>query len=485
MSTATVSSAISFARDNQQRFLNELKDLLRIPSVSTDPDRKDDVRKAAEKVAGELKRIGFENVEIIKTQGHPLVYADWLHASGKPTALCYAHFDVQPAEPLDEWKSPPFVDKDAYAFKSDNPQAVKQGWTEPAERNNNIYARGAVDDKGQLWMQVKAYESLFKSGSGKLPINVRVIFEGEEEVGGESIEEYVKANATNGKLKADFALVTDTELFAPDLPTLCVGLRGLVYTEIEAQGAKTDLHSGVYGGAAPNAIFGLIEIISKLKDENGKILIPGFYDAVQKPTDDELKAWDRLPFSEDEYRKAEVGSDVLTGEPGYSVLYRTWARPTLEVHGIVGGFIAPGAKTVIPARASAKVSMRLVPNQDADDIFKKYSDYVQKITPKGIKTSIKIHSKGPACVVNTNNKYAHAAVEAMHEIFNKDAVYIRSGGSIPIVTQFDKDLNIPSIMMGMGLPDDNLHAPNEKFHIPNFHRGIESIIRFFQILGGQ
>jgi len=485
MSTAAVSTAISYARDNQQRFLDELKDLLRIPSVSTDPDRKDDVRRAAEKVAGELKRIGFEHVEIIPTKGHPLVYADWLHAPGKPTALCYAHFDVQPAEPLDEWKSPPFVDKDAYAFKSDNPQAVKQGWSEPAERNSNIYARGAVDDKGQLWMQVKAYESLFKSGDGKLPINVRVLFEGEEEVGGESIEEFVKANANTGRLKSDFALVTDTELFAPDLPTLCVGLRGLVYTEIEAQGAKVDLHSGVYGGAAPNAIFGLIEIISKLKDENGKILIPGFYDAVEKPTDDELKAWERLAFNEEEYRKAEVGSDVLTGEPGYSVLYRTWARPTLEVHGIVGGFVAPGAKTVIPARASAKVSMRLVPKQDADDIFKKYSDYVQKITPKGIKTSIKIHSKGPACVVNTNNKYAHAAVEAMHEVFNKDTVYIRSGGSIPIVTQFDDDLKIPSIMMGMGLPDDNLHAPNEKFHIPNFYRGIESIIRFFQILGGQ
>jgi acetylornithine deacetylase/succinyl-diaminopimelate desuccinylase-like protein len=462
MSSPAVSSAVDYARENQKRFLDELKDLLRIPSVSTTEEHKDDVRKAAEKVAAELKRIGFENVEVIKTSGHPLVYADWLHAAGKPTALCYAHFDVQPAEPLDEWTTPPW---------------------EPTERNDNVYARGAVDDKGQLWMQVKAYESLFRAGGGKLPINVRVLFEGEEEVGGEAIEEYVKKNAKNGKLKADFALVTDTELFAPDLPTLCVGLRGLVYTEIEVQGPKTDLHSGVYGGAAPNAVFALVEMISKLKDENGKVLIPGFYDAVQKPTDDELKAWERLPFNEEEYRKAEVGSDVLTGEPGYSVLYRTWARPTLEVHGILGGFQAPGAKTVIPARASAKVSMRLVPNQDADDIFKKYSDYIAKITPKGIKVNIKIHSKGPACVVNTDNPYARAAVEAMHEIFKKDTVYIRSGGSIPIVTQFDKDLNIPSIMMGMGLPDDNLHAPNEKFHIPNFYRGIESIIRFFQILG--
>jgi acetylornithine deacetylase/succinyl-diaminopimelate desuccinylase-like protein len=462
MSSPAVSSAISYARENQKRFLDELKDLLRIPSVSTTEEHKGDVRKAAEMVAADLKRIGFENVEIIPTSGHPLVYADWLHAAGKPTALCYAHFDVQPAEPLDEWTTPPW---------------------EPTERNQNVYARGAVDDKGQLWMQVKAYESLFKAGGGKLPINVRVLFEGEEEVGGEAIEEYVKKNAKNGKLKSDFALVTDTELFAPDLPTLCVGLRGLVYSEIEVQGPKTDLHSGVYGGAAPNAVFALVEMISKLKDEKGKVLIPGFYDAVEKPTDDELKAWESLPFNEEEYRKAEVGSDVLTGEPGYSVLYRTWARPTLEVHGILGGFQAPGAKTVIPARASAKVSMRLVPNQDADDIFKKYSDYIAKITPKGIKVNIKIHSKGPACVVNTDNPYARAAVEAMHEIFKKDTVYIRSGGSIPIVTQFDKDLGIPSIMMGMGLPDDNLHAPNEKFHIPNFYRGIESIIRFFQILG--
>ena len=456
------SAAVSYARENQKRFLDELKDLLRIPSISTAEEHKDDVRKAAEVVANDLKRIGFEHVEIIATQGHPLVYADWLHASGKPTALCYAHYDVQPAEPLDEWNTPPF---------------------EPTERNQNIYARGAVDDKGQLWMQLKAFESLFKAGDGKLPINVRVIFEGEEEVGGESIEEFVKKNASSGKLKADFALVTDTELFAPDLPTLCVGLRGLVYTEIEAQGAKSDLHSGVYGGAAPNPLFALVEIISKLKDADGKVLIPGFYDDVQKPTADELKAWDRLPFNEEDYRKAEVGSSVLTGEPGYSVMYRTWARPTLEVHGMPGGFVAPGAKTVIPARASAKVSMRLVPKQDPDDILKKYTEFVKKHTPKGIQINIKVHSKGPACVVNTDNKFARASVEAMHEIFGKDTVYIRSGGSIPIVTQFEEDLKIPSIMMGMGLPDDNLHAPNEKFHIPNFYRGIESIIRFFQILG--
>src|SRR5271168_1159697 len=454
------SPAIDYARQNQQRFLNELKDLLRIPSVSTAPEHKSDVQKAADYVASELRRIGMENVEVIATKGHPLIYADWLHASGKPTVLCYAHYDVQPAEPLDEWISPPF---------------------EPTERNNNIYARGAVDDKGQLWMEIKALESLMKGHDGKLPINVKILVEGEEEVGGESIAAYVRKE--KAKLQADFALVCDTELFAPDLPTLCVGLRGLVYTEIEAVGAKTDLHSGMYGGAAPNPFFALIEIISKLKDAKGKVLIPGFYKNVKAPSKDELKAWKRLPFNEEHYRKTEVGSKVLTGEPGFSVLYRTWARPTLEVHGMPGGFTAPGAKTVIPAKGSAKVSMRLVPNQDADDILKKYTDYVKKITPKGISINIKVHSKGPACVVSTDNPYAAASVAAMHEVFGKDTVYIRSGGSIPIVTQFEKDLKIPSIMMGMGLPDDNLHAPNEKFHIPNFYRGIESIIRFFQILG--
>jgi acetylornithine deacetylase/succinyl-diaminopimelate desuccinylase-like protein len=338
-----------------------------------------------------------------------------------------------------------------------------------------------VDDKGQLWMQVKAFESLFKSNGGKLPINVRVLYEGEEEVGGEAIEKYVLENPA--KLKADFALVCDTELFAPDLPTLCVGLRGLVYTELECQGASIDLHSGIYGGAAPNPLFALCEIIAKLKDQNGKILIPGFYDAVKAPTEDELKAWKALPFDEEHYRKTEVGSTVLTGEPGYSVIYRTWARPTLEVHGMPGGFTGAGAKTVIPARASAKVSMRLVPDQDADDILAKYTKFVNSLVPKGIQLKIKVHSKGPASVVSTDNDFVRAANQAMREVFKKETVYIRSGGSVPIVAQFQNYLRLPSVMMGLGLPDDNLHAPNEKFHIPNFYRGIESLIRLFTILG--
>jgi len=454
------SSSVGYAQQNQQRFLGELKDLLRIPSVSTAPEHKNDVRRAAEFVAADMRRIGLENVEIIATKGHPLIYADWLHAPGKPTALCYAHYDVQPAEPLNEWITPPF---------------------EPTERNQNIYARGAVDDKGQLWMEIKAIEALMKGHDGKLPLNVKFIIEGEEEVGGESIAAYLRKE--KAKLKADFALVCDTELFAPDLPTLCVGLRGLVYTEIEAKGAMTDLHSGMYGGAAPNPLFALIEIISKLKDAKGHILIPGFYKGLKAPTAAELRAWKRLPFNEEHYRKTEVGSKVLTGEPGYSVLYRTWARPTLEVHGMPGGFTATGAKTVIPAKASAKVSMRLVPNQDPDDILKKYTKFVKKLTPKGIEIKVKVHSKGPACVVDTNNRFIKPATEAMREVFKKDTVFIRSGGSIPVVTDFQDVLKIPSVMMGFGLPDDNLHAPNEKFHIPNFYRGIETIIRFFEKLG--
>lgn len=453
-------AALDFARSNQQRFLSELKDLLRIPSVSTLPDHKNDVRRAADFIATEMKRIGLENVEIIPTTGHPLVYADWLHAPGKPTVLCYAHYDVQPPDPLDEWKTPPF---------------------EPTERDNNIYARGAVDDKGQLWMHIKALESLFKTGNGRLPLNVRLIIEGEEEVGGEGIAAFVREHSD--RLKADFALVSDTEMFAPELPTLCVGLRGMVYTELEATGAMTDLHSGMYGGAAPNPLEALSRMIARMKDDRGKILIPGFYKRVKRPSAAELKAWKSLPFKEEAYRKKEVGSKSLTGEPGFSVLERTWARPTLEVHGMPGGFVGAGGKTVIPARASAKISMRLVPDQRPGEIFKLYSKYVKKITPKGIDIKIKQFSVADPIVIGTDNKYVKASTEAMHDVFKKDTVYIRSGGSIPIVADFEKFLKIPSVMMGFGLPDDNLHAPNEKFHIPNFYRGIESIIRFFQKVG--
>jgi acetylornithine deacetylase/succinyl-diaminopimelate desuccinylase-like protein len=392
--------------------------------------------------------------------GHPLVYADYLHAAdvdGKAatTVLLYAHYDVQPPDPLDEWLSPPF---------------------EPTERDGNIYARGAVDDKGQLWMHVKALESLLAACAGKLPINIRVIIEGEEEVGGEGIAAFVREHPA--QLAADVALVSDSEMFAPDLPTLCVGLRGMIYTEIEARGARTDLHSGMYGGAAPNPFFALCEIIAQLKDANGRILIPGFYDKVATPTPAELAAWKTLPFDEEHYRQTEVGSTTLTGEPGYSVLERTWSRPTLEVHGMPGGFTGAGAKTVIPARATAKVSMRLVPDQTPAETFALYKSYVESLCPKGITLDVRLIHSGDAIVVSTDNPYVRAATTAMHDVFSKDTVFIRSGGSIPIVGDFIRSLGTPTILMGFGLPDDNLHAPNEKFHLANFYRGIESIIRF-------
>jgi len=453
------SPALEYARQNQPRFLAELKDLLRIPSVSTLPQHKTDIERAADFLAAQMRTIGLEHVEVIKTAGHPLVYADWLRAAGKPTALCYGHYDVQPPDPLNEWTTPPF---------------------EPTERNQNLYARGAVDDKGQMFMHLKALESLMKSGGGKLPINVRLLLEGEEEVGGEAIAKYVKENTQ--KLKADFALVSDTEMYAPDLPTLCVGLRGMVYTEVEARGAKVDLHSGMYGGAAPNPFVALAQIVAKLKDDNGRILIPGFYDRVVSPSADELKSWKSLPFDEKDYLEHEVGSTELTGEAGYSVAERTWSRPTMDVHGMPGGFVGAGAKTVIPAKASAKISMRLVPNQNPEEIFKRYSDYLRSITPRGIQISIRQLSGADPMLIRTDNHYVQAAKDAMKEVFGKDTVFIRSGGSIPVVADFEKHLHIPSVMMGFGLPDDNLHAPNEKFHIPNFYRGIESIIRFFQLL---
>jgi acetylornithine deacetylase/succinyl-diaminopimelate desuccinylase-like protein len=388
------------------------------------------------------------------------VYADWLHAEGKPTVLIYGHYDVQPPDPLEEWISPPF---------------------EPEERNGNLYARGAVDDKGQVIAQMKALESLL-AATGKLPLNVRVLFEGEEEVGGEGIASYVASKPSD--LKADFALISDTELFAPGLPTLCVGLRGMIYTELEVRGAKTDLHSGMYGGAAPNPFFALAQILAKLKDENGHILIPGFYDDVIPPSDEELAAWRSLPFDEEQYRITEVGSKQLVGEAGFSVLERTWARPTLEVHGIPGGFIGAGAKTVIPAKATAKVSMRLVPGMTPARSFEQYKSYVEKIVPPGVDVEVRLIHSGDACLIPVDNPYIRAATRALKVVWGKDTVFIRSGGSIPIVGELDRHLGLPSVMMGFGLPDDNLHAPNEKFNLKNFELGIESLIRFLEEAGG-
>src|SRR5262245_61850 len=331
------SSTGAFVADNQTRFLDELKDFVRIPSISTLPEHAGDMRRAATFVAEGLGRAGMEHVEIIPTGGHPLVYADWLHAPGKPTVLCYGHYDVQPADPLELWVTPPF---------------------EPTERNGNLYARGAVDDKGQMYMHIKAIEAL-RAVNGTLPVNVKFLVEGEEEVGGESIAKYVAQNPE--KLREDVALVSDTAMYAEGMPTLCIGLRGLIYMEVDASGPARDLHSGLYGGAAPNAVYGLIQLLAKAKDAEGVIQIPGIYDQVAEPAAAEIASWKSLPFTEGEFLANEVGSPQLTGEPGRMVLERVWSRPTFEVHGIAGGFTGAGAKTVIPAKAIAKVSFRLVP----------------------------------------------------------------------------------------------------------------------------
>jgi len=451
---------MSYYQQNRQAFLEGLKAFLRIPSISTLPEHKPDVRRAAEFVRGELAGAGLSKAELIEGPGNPLVYAEWLGAPGKPTLLLYGHYDVQPPDPLEEWKSPPF---------------------EPDIRGDNIYARGACDDKGQTCILIKAVEGFLKT-RGSLPVNVRFLIEGEEEVGGEHISSYVAGRPP--RLAADAALICDTEMFAPELPTICVGLRGIVYTEIHVQGAGHDLHSGVYGGAAPNPVQAVAEILCALKDREGHIRIPGFYERVVPPSRKEKEAWARLPFNEAEYREREMGARELTGEPEYSVLERVWARPTLEVHGVRGGFVGEGAKTVIPARAVAKVSMRLVADQRPDEVAEQFRNAVAAVCPKGITAEVKlVHSAGPS-LVDPDNRFIRAAADAMKEVFGKETVYIRSGGSIPIVGSFRQHLGIPGVLMGFGLPDDNLHAPNEKFHLPNFYRGIEAVARFLERAGG-
>ena len=454
-------ASFEYYQSNHDRFLQRLIDLLKIPSVSTLPEHKPDVRRAAEFIANDLRDMGMERVEIIDGKPHqnPLVYAEWLRAPGKPTLLLYGHYDVQPPDPLDEWKSPPF---------------------EPTVRGEDIFCRGSSDDKGQTYIQLKAVEG-FLRGEGRLPINVKFLIEGEEEVGGEHIEEFTRKN--HEKLKADAALICDTEMFAPGWPTLTTGLRGLVYTEVEARGASHDLHSGMYGGAAPNPMQAMAEIIGALKGRDGKIRIPDFYKRVTRPSKVELAAWKRLPFKEKNFLKKEVGSIALTGEKGYTVLERLWVRPTLEVHGIRGGFTGEGAKTVIPAVTTAKISMRLVPEMRPAEVIKQFTAAVKKLTPAGIKTSVRVISSAPASVVSTENRSIAAASEAMEQVFKKKTVFMRSGGSIPIAGLFHQELHAPVVMMGFGLPDDNLHAPNEKFHLPNFFGGIESVGRFVELLG--
>jgi acetylornithine deacetylase/succinyl-diaminopimelate desuccinylase-like protein len=443
---------------DRPKLLEGLKTFLRIPSVSTLSEHKPDIQRAAEFVRAELRSAGLA-AELIEDEGNPLVFGEWLGAPGKPTILFYGHYDVQPPDPLDEWKSPPF---------------------EPEVRGDDLFARGSADDKGQVYLQIKAVDALMRR-DGKLPVNVRFLVEGEEETGGEHIEAYVKSKPP--RLRADAAVICDTEMFAPGLPTICIGLRGMVYCELFVEGANHDLHSGVYGGAAPNPIQAVAEILCALKDRQGRILIPGFFDRVQPPSPKERAAWASLPFDEKEYTEVEMGARELVGEPGIPLFERLWARPTVEVHGIRGGFTGEGAKTVIPARATAKISMRLVADQRPDEAADQLRAAVRAATPKGVTAKLKVLHTGAPSLTNPDNRYIHAAAEAMKQTFGKETVYIRSGGSIPIVGVFDEYLGIPSVMMGFGLPDDNLHAPNEKFHLPNFYSGIETIARYLEILG--
>jgi acetylornithine deacetylase/succinyl-diaminopimelate desuccinylase-like protein len=374
--------------------------------------------------------------------------------------LCYGHYDVQPADPLDLWITPAF---------------------EPTERNGNLYARGAVDDKGQMYMHIKAIEAL-RAVNGTLPLNVKFLIEGEEEVGGASIAKYVAQNPA--KLKAHVALVSDTAMYAEGMPALCIGLRGLIYMEVEAVGPARDLHSGLYGGAAPNAVYGLIELLAKAKNADGVIQIPGVYDGVAEPAAAELESWKRLPFDEREFLEKEVGSTELTGEPDRTVLERVWSRPTFEVHGIAGGFTAAGAKTVIPAKATAKVSIRLVPRQDPDAVIAAFRKWVKRNAPKGIRAEVRVLSASPGLVVNPDHPAIEVAARAFSEVFGKQTVFIRSGGSIPIVGDFASHLKIPTILMGFGLPDDGLHSPNEKYRIENYYLGIMTVAHFLELYGG-
>lgn len=443
---------------HQERLLHELLDFLRIPSVSTLPEHQPDVARAAEFTAAALRAAGLPHVEVIPTAGHPLVYAESLKAPGKPTVLCYGHYDVQPPDPLELWKSPPFT---------------------PVIDNGNIYARGSADDKGQFYTHIKAVEALMAL-NGELPLNVKFLIEGEEEVGGKSVARFVAENPE--KLKADVALVSDTALFAPGLPTLCVGLRGLVYLEVEATGPARDLHSGLYGGAAPNAVYGLVQLLAKAKDAHGAIQIPGIYDSVAPPSPAEVESWASLPYDEAEYLR-EVGSMALTGEPGRSTFEKTWARPTFEVHGIAGGFTGAGAKTVIPAKAVAKVSMRLVPDQDPDAVVAAFRQWVAENQPEGVQISVRVLSGSPGLLVNPDHPAIAVAARCFADALGRKTVFVRSGGSIPIVGDFAEHLGIPTILMGFGLPDDGLHSPNEKFAVENYYKGIATVAHFLEQYG--
>lgn len=441
-----------YVEANKQRFLDELFELLRFPSVSADQKYAGDVRKTADFVAQKLRDAGADKVEVCETAGHPIVYGEKMVDPSKPTVLVYGHYDVQPADPLELWETPPF---------------------EPTVRDGKIYARGACDDKGQFYMHVKAFELMLKKG--ELPTNIKFMIEGEEEVGSSNLGIFVKANKE--RLKADVVLISDTAMISLENPSLETGLRGLSYLEVEVIGPNRDLHSGVYGGAVANPATILAKMIASLHDENNHVTIPGFYDDVAVLSDAERKALNEAPYDEEEYKK-DLGVKALWGEKGYTTIERTGIRPTLEVNGIWGGYIGEGAKTVLPSKANAKISMRLVPNQQSDAITQLFMDHFRKIAPDYVTVKVSPHHGGEPVVTPTDSIAYKAAEKAIEESFGKKPIPTRGGGSIPIVALFEKELEVKTVLFGFGLDSDNLHSPNEKYDIANYFKGIETIPLF-------
>jgi len=448
---------IEYIKSNESRYLDELKVLLAIPSISTLDANKPDIERCAAHLADHLKNIGMSQTKIFPTAGHPIVYSEWLGVPGRPTILIYGHYDVQPVDPLDLWTSPPF---------------------KGTVRGGNLYARGASDDKGQVFIHLKSIESFMKNG-GSLPVNIKMIIEGEEEIGSEHLEIFVNDNKK--LLSADLVLISDTSMFAKGIPSVCYGLRGLSYMQINLVGPGKDLHSGSFGGSVHNPIQALSEMIAQLHDKNGRVTIPHFYDSVRPISKKERDSYRKLPWNDKKYA-AELGVKALYGEKGYSTIERLWARPTLECNGIWGGFTGEGAKTVLPSRASAKLSMRLVPDQKADRIAKLFERHMRKIAPKTVTITLQNLHGGEPAITPIDSPGVRAAVAALEKGFGKKPLYQRDGGSIPIVVQFKQLLGLDSVLLGFGLPDENSHAPNEFLNMENFYGGIRTSAHFYNEL---
>ncbi len=448
---------LSYVEANKDRYLAELKEFLAIPSISTNKDNAPDIRRCSEWVSTHMRSVGLENVQVMPTPGHPVVYGEWLHAPGKPTVLLYGHYDVQPPEPLELWTSPPF---------------------EASVREGRLYARGAADDKGQVFIHLKGIEAYLKNGRA-LPVNLKLLIEGEEEIGSDHLEMFLSEHKE--MLKADLVLISDSSMFAENTPSICYGLRGIAYMQVDVVGPNKDLHSGSFGGSVHNPIQALAEMIASLHDRNGKVTIPGFYKDVRPLSKKERGAFKKLPFTDKSYAR-ELGVKQLYGEKGFTTLERLWVRPTLECNGIWGGFTGEGAKTVLPSKAFAKISMRLVPNQKQVRIADLFERHIKKIAPRSISITVhRIHGGEPA-ITPIDSPGVRAAVAALEKGFGKKPLYQREGGSIPIVVQFKEVLGLDTVLLGFGQPDENSHAPDEFLSLNHFYGGVRTAIHFFNEL---